>query len=867
MLRVPPTWGWRGGAAVVSGTHGSRSFAEVLRRYRVAAGLSQEALAERAGLSVRGVSDLERGLSRAPRLYTLARLGQALGLTEPARQALARAAGYEVAEPVASPGPAPAPVTHLPGAADAMSTTSVAPARHNLPAPLTSFIGREREVETIKRSLMSTRLLTLTGPGGIGKSRLAAAVAGAVAPMYADGVWLVELASLADPALVPQAMAAALGVREQANRPVHETLGRSLGPKHLLLVLDNCEHVLGACAALAETLLRGCPEVRILTTSRQVLGVAGEAAWRVPSLAVPEATGREPLDRLVEYPAVRLFAERARAVRSGFTITPRNAPAVAEICRKLDGVPLAIELAAARVKMLSPEDIAARLHDRFRLLTGGSRTAPPRHQTLRAAMDWSYDLLTPAERVLLRRLSIFAGGLTLEAAEAVCAGNGIQAADVLDLLSELVDKSLVLAEPVTGEHVRYWLLETIRQYGAERLEEAGEAAMLRRRHVAWALALAERTPRWTAAQLARLAVEHDNLRAALRSSIADAARGDSGQASAGLRLGAAMWAFWYAHGYYAEGSGFLAELLRLPVAHVPGPARVGALVAAGHLAASQSRYQEAQAFLDESLTLAELLGDQQAVARAFHYQGMLAMARGDMARARALAQRSLELNRRLGKSRRELYNLLLLGRIDLSEEDTPAAARRAQESLALAKDLEDAYGVATSLEFLGRAAARRGELARARELLEQALAWARQLQHPHSMCGPLLALGQLGISRGETLDARRLLIEALTLANAAGEMYFVADALEGLAGTAEPERAAQLAGAAAGLRQRLGLPRMVLDRDPVGRWLSATRRALGEARYAEAWQAGVALPLDDAIQYALETPAASGVGGVGGPTR
>ncbi len=396
---------------------------------------------------------------------------------------------------------------------------------HNLPLQLTSFVGREQELGEVAALLGAHRLLTLTGPGGTGKTRLALQAAADALEAYPDGVWLAELAALAGPALVPQAVAAAVGAREEPGRPLGATLTDALRPKRVLVLLDNCEHLLDACARLADTLLRACPHVRVLATSREALGTAGETTWRVPSLALPDPDRLGPLEQVTHYDAVRLFTDRAVAVQPAFRVTAANAPAVARICARLDGIPLALELAAARIRLLPPAQLLGRLEDRFRLLTGGSRTALERHQTLRAAVVWSHALLREPERALFARLAVFAGGWTLEAAEAVCtrdagdAGDGLAAGEVLGFLSGLVDKSLVQAE-TSGEAARYHLLETIRLFAWERLRDAGAAEAARDRHAAWCLALAEG---WTAAGThfpgapeARLArAEHANVRAAL----------------------------------------------------------------------------------------------------------------------------------------------------------------------------------------------------------------------------------------------------------------------------------------------------------------------------------------------------------------
>ena len=473
-----------------------------------------------------------------------------------------------------------------------------------LPAPLTSFIGRESELAAAQRALAGTRLLTLSGPGGIGKTRLALQVAAAVLPGYGDGVWLVDLAPVAEDAGVAQAIAGVLGVREEPDRPLLETLAGALRSTRLLLVLDDCERVVGGSAAAAEALLRAAPQLQVLATSRQALGVAGETVWRVPPLRLPpcgppappgrgrprrpEPAGRRPPqgdDRgdspegLLRYDAVRLFLERAQASRGAFRLTRQNAPALVAVCRRLDGLPLALELAAARVRVLSVEQLAARLDDRFRLLTRGSRTAPPRQQTLRATVAWSYDLLAAPERRLFERLSVFAGGWTLEAAEQVGAdaapagpaapgpqAEGLDSAEVLDLLSQLVDKSLVVVEDEDGGgEVRYRLLETLREFARERLAASGEDAAVRRRHAACYLALAEAAaPELLGAQQAvwldRLEQELGNFRAALAWC---ASRGDRPDAAeTGMRLAAALWRFWDERFYLSEGCRWLETVLR-----------------------------------------------------------------------------------------------------------------------------------------------------------------------------------------------------------------------------------------------------------------------------------------------------------------
>jgi predicted ATPase/DNA-binding SARP family transcriptional activator/DNA-binding CsgD family transcriptional regulator len=419
--------------------------------------------------------------------------------------------------------------------------------KHNLPAPRSSFVGREREMLEVKRSLAMTRLLTLTGAGGSGKTRLALEVGRTLVGAYPDGVWLTELAGISEEELVPQAVARALGVHERPGQPLTDALVEALRAKSMLLLLDNCEHLVDATARLADVLLDGCPRLRVLATSREALGVTGESLWPVPALSVPDSQRPPTVAELEGYEAARLFAERASDRRPGFALGPANVGAVTEVCRGLDGVPLAIELAAARVGTMSVEQISERLGDSLGLLTGGARTAAKRQRTLRGALDWSHELLEEPERALFRRLSVFAGGWTLKAAEAVTPGEGVGGSKVLELLSGLVDKSMVIAEAARDGRVRYRLLEPVRQYALEKLEESGEAEAVRDRHTEHFLTLAEQAePRFRrqeeARWLDRLEAEHDNLRAALSWALGD---GDPGL---GLRLTAALWKFWTTRG-------------------------------------------------------------------------------------------------------------------------------------------------------------------------------------------------------------------------------------------------------------------------------------------------------------------------------
>ena len=487
----------------------------------------------------------------------------------------------------------------------------------NLPLQVNRFIGREREMTAVRGLLLTTRLLTLTGAGGSGKSRFALQIATDLREEFAHGVWWVELAALSDPLLVPQVVASVVGIPERAGCTVTEALSEALRPRHLLLVLDNCEHLLAASVQLIETLIRTCAQVRVLVTSREALAITGETTWPVLPLRVPDTYQPPPIERLLTYEAVQLFVERARSVLPSFTLTPENASAVVQVCRRLDGMPLAIELAAARIRALSVSQIVARLDDAYRLLTGGSRSALPRQQTLRAAMDWSYGLLSAHERAVFRRLSVFAGSFSLEAAEAICAGEPEDAYDVLDVLSSLIDKSLVLMEQRRGE-ARYRLLETIRQYSQDKLQECGEAAIVHRHHRDWYARLAEHAEAEALAArqqsvFDRLEVEHENLRAALGWSL------EQQEAETAAQIGAAISRFWLLRGYMSEGRRWLERALS--GFSEKNAVRVKALNIAAILASLQDDNKTARTLVEESLELSRALADRKQTGYALYTLG------------------------------------------------------------------------------------------------------------------------------------------------------------------------------------------------------------------------------------------------------
>jgi predicted ATPase/DNA-binding CsgD family transcriptional regulator len=688
---------------------------------------------------------------------------------------------------------------------------------HNLPSELSSFVGREEELTEVKRLLENNRLLTLTGSGGCGKTRLASAAASEVVERFEDGVWMVELASLAESSLVPQAVAFTLGVRERPGSSLTEALSAYLRTRKLLLLLDNCEHLIDACAELAGALLHSCPGLRVLATSREVLGITGEIAWPVPSLSLPDLRRLPEIESLPRYESARLFVERTAAVKPNFKLTEQNAPAVAQVCYRLDGIPLAIELAAARTKVLSMEEISARLGDSFRLLAAGSRTAMPRQRTLHATMDWSHELLSQKERVLFRRLSVFAGGFTLEAAESICAGEELQRDEVLELLSQLVDKSLVVAQERDGA-ARYRLLETIRQYGRERLEEAGEAAHVREQHAGYYLAVAEEAEpelkgEQQVAWLERLEREHDNLRMAMAWLLG---RGESEEAA---RLGWSLWLFWGIRTHLAEGRQSMEQ----------------ALSVRSSVAMSAS-----------------------ARAKALFVAGMMSNYQGDHLSAEPLVQESLRLFKELGDKVGKAYALSNAGYVALGRERYQQAIAVIEEAADLFLEEGEKWGAAIELGFLAVAWRNQGDHERAKRLAERGLAISREIGERQATTSALYTLAILAKTEGEDERARNLLEEGLKLSAELGNEADVAHCLEGLASIVAAEgsivRAARLWGAEETLLEKLedAVYTYVPDRSLHRSQVAAVRPLIDEAAWEAAWAEGRAMSPEQVVEYTLE---------------
>jgi non-specific serine/threonine protein kinase len=727
----------------------------------------------------------------------------------------------------------------------------------NLPAALTSFVGRETELAHVRRLLDGARLVTLGGAGGVGKTRLALEVARTVRDRYPDGLWLVDLAALADPALVPQAVATVVHVTVAAGQTATEALAAALQSKQVLLVLDNCEHLLSSSGVpgLAETLLRACPALQLLATSREPLGVGGEVLCRVPSLALPPVMPA-PLTaaQAGRYEAVRLFVERAVAAEPRFALTAQTAPTVAQICRRLDGIPLAIELAAARAPMLTVEQIAARLDNALRLLARGPASAPPRQQTLEATLDWSYDLLSDLEQRLFDRLSVFAGGFTLEAAEAVCGGDGIDRDDVLDLLADLVAKSLVTrTEPAGTGAARYRLLEPIRQYGWLNLRVAGEATALRLRHRDWFLALAEeaapalRRPE-QAIWLERLGTDHDNLRAAL-----EWCRTEAAEAAAGARLAVALWRYWEVRGPLIEGRQWLEWAL--DTHDTPPSLRATAANAAGVLARQHGDLAGAGALFERSLALAREIGDAMAVARSLNNLGELAMTRDDHAAARSFLEESMALWRRPEDQWELARTLHNLGAVAYRRGDLATARELFAEVLAMKRAAGDRQGTASAVNNLGLIAMAMGDLVAARPLLGESLAIYEGLGDRRRAAHTLQGLADLARLEGDHPRSARLFGHSLRIYGEVGDQVGVAHCLESLgvvtASAGDDARAARLFGAAEGCRRMLALPLPPAGLAEHEAAVATVRGGLGDSAFAAAWEAGEAMTPEQAIEYAV----------------
>lgn len=772
----------------------------------------------------------------------------------PETEALFKRLSQQEAQPALLP-PAPATSSH----------------RH-LPVPLTDLIGREREIAEVKMGLERSRMMTLLGAGGVGKTRLSIAVADAALSRFADGVWFVDLAPLADDAYVAETVAQVLGVSQETGQSAEERLVTELSARSLLIVLDNCEHLLDASAALATRLLSACSQLRILATSRQALGVTGEQAYPVPSLGLPalsgadSATGALAVEKnpafLLEYDGIQLFVQRALQANPAFRLDRRNALAVVEICQQLDGIPLAIELAAARLRSLSVGDVQARLADRFRLLNNGSRSALPRQQTLRAALDWSYRLLSPQEQALLNRLSLFAGGWTLEAAEKVCADDDADAWEVLDTLTALVEKSLVVYEQ--RDEGRYRLLETIRQYAGEKLTESGEIEAYRGRYCDYFVSLAQMIgPKLGVAEqvlwLDRLETEYDNLRTAI--SFCEKA---SANVQKGLLIMGSLAEFWLIRRHLGEARQFCATLLAREESPALTPARATVLVLAGNLAYCQGDNPAAQQLFEDALAARKHLGDRRGSIAALGSLGNIAHTKGDYVQARRLFEEALTLCRELGEVLNwEMVTLTCLGNVAFDQKDYAASRAYTEASLELCRKRGNRDTESYALGGLGRIALHQGVPADAIRFYEQALAIDRAVGNISKEASTLSNLGAAYAALGDIVAAGVFYCQSLSFLQEANDQRAIAPILETVStflikhSPGSSESACRLFGAAEKLREDTSSPRSPSEQDLYDRTVPEVRQSLGDRSFSRAQAEGRTMTIMEAIAHAIrETEAA-----------
>jgi predicted ATPase/serine/threonine protein kinase len=732
------------------------------------------------------------------------------------------------------------------------------PRPNNLPVQRTAFIGREHEATGLCQLLsrVDVQLVTLTGPGGIGKTRLALQVAGEIADQFPGGVCFVALSAVGERGLIAPTIAQAVGVRETGNTSPQESLIEYVGGlrQPMLLLLDNFEHLVSAAPFVAQLLTTG-PKLKVVVTSQAPLHVYGEHEFSVPPLALPDPKSIPPLEVLSRLPAIALFVERAQAVKHEFTLTKENAPAVAAICSRLDGLPLAIELAAARIKLLSPSAMLTRLESRLNLLTGGARDLPTRQQTLRNTVDWSYGLLNGAEQTLFRRLSVFTGGCTLEGVEAVCDTKGDLGLDVLDGMASMVDKSLVQQ---VDKETRFFMLSTIREYALERLAENDDESATRRAHAAYYLVLAEEGAEDIAAHpewLDRFEVEHENFRLAIDYLTR------TGDADWGLRIGAALFRFWETREHLTEGRDAIGRVLALEGAAARPKLRARLLFAGAVLAGEQGDYGSAQQMFEDSLETCLELNDDRGVAVALNALAVIARDRGEIAAASLLFERCVAIWKDLGDPADIARALSNLASVMKLQGEYERAFSLYDECLTMFRKVGDGAGIAWTLNYQGDVAREKADCVAARSFCEQSLSEFRQLRDSWGIASTLSDLASLSCDQGNNAEARRLYGESIKVFQELGHQRGIARALECLAVSAaaqsNAEQSLHLAGAAAALRQRLGAPLTPAEQPRLEKALEFARRTLGNTAGLTAWMEGWAMPVEQAVHEALNCDAES----------